>query len=167
MPRYKNKRLKVTNTSEFFDMLERLFNEREKALVTVLYYWGIRISEALSLKPNDVFTDKEKIYLKISRLKGSRQTDDIPINIKSLGIELFLNQVSITNEDNKIFPISRVQAWRICKKLNLYPHFFRLSRFTHIAEDYGLVFLINFGGITAKTANSYIGKSELRDMIIT
>lgn len=163
MPNYKRKRMKPATPKEFERMTSKYFTSRDTAFITVLYYWGIRVSEAINLKHTDLYCDEDFVYLKVKRLKKSKQTDDIPIFINSPGMSYLLIEHAKAEQENRlIFPFSRWTGWRICKQVGVYPHFFRLSRFTQIADKYGLVYLMNFGGITADTANAYVGKVELR-----
>jgi site-specific recombinase XerD len=109
---------------------------RDYLLVLLLWQTGARISELLSLKIEDI--DFYNSLIKLLTLKRKTKIERvIPIKPQSLGlIALFVNQKGLSKTD-KLFPITRQQAFNIVRKAVLevfpgdtkraHPHVFRHS----------------------------------------
>jgi integrase len=109
---------------------------RDYLLVLLLWQTGARISELLSVKVSDI--DFFNATIKLQTLKRKIRTERVlPLKSQTLGIlALYINQCGLQRED-RIFKISRQQAFRIVKKAVLevfpgdtkraHPHVFRHS----------------------------------------
>ena len=63
---------------EFKTAIEDLPIDRQ-AFLSILFFAGCRVSEALALTPDDISCTPDTIYIQFFRLKGSAQTDPTPI----------------------------------------------------------------------------------------
>jgi integrase len=109
---------------------------RDYLLVLLLWQTGARISELLSVKVSDI--DFFNATIKLQTLKRKIRTERVlPLKPQTLGIiALYINQFGLQRDD-RIFKISRQQAFRIVKKAVLevfpgdtkraHPHVFRHS----------------------------------------
>jgi len=123
----------------------------------VLFFSGCRVSEALALTPENIFYDNETVFIQFFRLKGSKPTDPIPLPRQDA-----LNYLCGLVSDP--FPWSRTTGYRIVKRAFpiLYPHYFRMNRFTNIAEKYGLATMISFSGLAPTSVSHYIAKVDIK-----
>ena len=158
MPKYKKKITRQMNFREFIRKIENL-PIRRQAFISVLYWSGCRVSEALALTKDDLFfnLDNDIIYFNFHRLKGSKQTDPIPLPFE-------YPLISLADADGVLFPWSRMTGYRIVKKAfpDLYPHFFRQNRFTKIAEKHALAQVISFSGLAPTSVSHYIAKVDIK-----
>ena len=132
---------------------------KHRAFLTVLFFSGCRVSEALALTSNDVHCMKDTIFIQFKRLKGSKQTD--PTEIPKADALLWLCQ-----NEGKFFKFSRVTAWRIVKRVfpQLYPHYFRMNRITKTVISFGDATAYHVFGITANAIDHYRGKVDVKRM---
>ena len=158
MPKYKKKITRQMDYEEFKEAIQDLPIMRQ-AFLTVLFFAGVRVSEALALTPNDISCTTDTIYIQFLRLKGSKQTDPIPLPRRDALLWL-------CEQEEEPFPFSRTTGWRIVKQTfpdeELYPHFFRQNRFTNVAENYGLATMINFSGLAPTSVSHYIAKVDIK-----
>lgn len=156
MPKYKKKQTRLMDYETFKREIADLPRNRQ-ALLTVLFFSGCRVSEALALTPNDIAYDNKTIFIQFHRLKGSKQTDPIPLPRQDA-----LNYLCGLVDDP--FPWSRTTAYRIVKRVfpELYPHYFRQNRFTTLAERFPLATIISFSGLTPNAVQFYIAKVDIK-----
>jgi integrase len=74
MPRYNKKITRLMDYDEFKDAIQELPEDRQ-AFLSILFFTGCRVSEALALTPDDISCKGDTIYIQFFRLKGSKQTD--------------------------------------------------------------------------------------------
>ena len=131
--------------------------EDKQALLSLIFFAGCRISEALALTSNDITCRNDMMYIDFFRLKGSKQTDpqEIP---KTQAL------IWVCEQEGKIFHFSRQTAWRWVKKVfeNLYPHYFRQNRITKTLDRFGAVAVCNILGVSITTIENYIGKIDIK-----
>ena len=74
MPKYKKK---ITDLMEYQDFKEAISDLpiMNQAFLSVLFFAGCRVSEALALESKDINCTRELIFVQFFRLKGSKQTD--------------------------------------------------------------------------------------------
>lgn len=165
MPNYRKQRLRPATVKEFKGMLARCRNLQEQALITVLYYWGIRISEAIALHHTDLYLDGDLVFLKIKRLKRSKQTKPIPFFFNSIGMDYLLSHhISAEKHNRDLFPFTRQNGWKICHRLGVYPHFFRMNRITEDLNNHGINDVISRMGITIRSIDYYVAEGNLKKM---
>ena len=156
MPAYKKKITRPMDYDEFKTGIIDL-PEDKQALLSVLFFAGCRISEALALTSKDISCTTDLIYIRFFRLKGSKQTD--PQEIPNADALTWL-----CNQDGKIFSFSRMTAYRTVKKAfeDLYPHYFRMNRFTKALEEFGPATVCNTYGVNLNSVNHYIAKVDIK-----
>lgn len=140
--------------NEVKKFLERIpsstkFEVRDKAMLELLYSSGMRVSEIINLKLNDIDLD-EKLIRFIG--KGDRERITPVGDVAILFLEKYLKTARykiekelksdyvFLNKDGK--KITRQGFWKIIKKYakraglekNIYPHIFRHSFATHMLE---------------------------------
>jgi integrase len=156
MPRYTKK---ITRPMEYNTLKEGIkdLSEDRQALLTLLFVAGCRISEALALTSQDISCKNDLIYVQFFRLKGSKQTDpqEIP-RIDAL--------VWMCHQEGKLWRFSRRTAHRIVKRVfsDLYPHYFRMNRFTKAIEKFGPATVCNVYGVNLNSINHYIAKIDTK-----
>ena len=140
---------------EFEDGLTDL-PQNKQAYLSILFFAGVRVSEALALTSNDITCTEETIYIQFFRLKGSTQTDPTPIP-----------KTRYTNwlceQEGKLFPWCRKTGYNIVHRAfpSMYPHFFRMNRITKISEKHGDAFVYSYVGICAQSIDHYRGKVDI------
>ena len=158
MPKYKKKITRVMEYDEFKSAIQGLPIARQ-AFLTILFFAGVRISEALALTSDNIHCTQDTIYIDFFRLKGSKQTDPIPLPLIDT-----LNYLCVLVDTP--FPWSRTTGYRIVKRTfpdeGLYPHFFRQNRITKISERYGDAYVYSYVGICAQSIDHYRGKVDIK-----
>ena len=155
MPKYKKKITRLMDYEEFKEKIDSLPIARQ-AFLSILFFSGCRISEALALTSDDINCTPDTIYIQLFRLKGSTQTDPIPLpNADAL--------TWICSQKGKLFEFCRTTGYNIVKQIapELYPHYFRMNRITKISEDFGDSFVYSFVGICAQSIDHYRGKVDI------
>jgi integrase len=162
MPRYNKK---ITSLMEYQDFRRDIEQEdlpdMKSAFLTVLFFSGCRVSEALALTAHDINCTPDTIYITFFRLKGSKQTDPIPLPRES-----FLRYLCQT--EGKLFPFTRRTAHRLVKKVfsDLYPHYFRMNRIVHISDKFGDATVYSWVGICAQSIDHYRGKVDIKRVAV-
>ena len=155
MPAYNKKQTRQMDYDEFEDGLTDL-PQNKQAYLSILFFAGVRVSEALALTSNDITCTEETIYIQFFRLKGSTQTDPTPIP-----------KTRYTNwlceQEGKLFPWCRKTGYNIVHRAfpSMYPHFFRMNRITKISEKHGDAFVYSYVGICAQSIDHYRGKVDI------
>ena len=153
MPRYNKK---ITRPMEYSELKEGIADlpEDKQALLTLIFFAGCRISEALALTADDISCRGDMMYINFFRLKGSKPTD--PQEIPRIPW--------LCEQQGKIFGFSRVTAWRWVKKgfEDMYPHYFRLNRITKTLDKFGAVVVVNTMGVSMITIQNYVGKVDIK-----
>jgi integrase len=107
------------------ECLDRVDNYAHKMLLTFLWYSGVRITEAVSLRKRDI--DLPNYIMTLKWLKSRKYLHRVvPIhpNLRDL-LELYTAPMK---SDSLVFPISRQRAWQLTKKyLEGHPHQLRHS----------------------------------------
>lgn len=149
MPEYKFKRQsRRIELSEASDLISSMPTQEFKAVISILYLSGARISEVLSLAPAHVRVDKKDntVYVRFITLKRKDRKRKIsfiphernlPFSLDSPFIDIFLDYVRSIENEEKLFSMSRVTVWKYIKKFNEFisPHSFRHSRLQKLADS--------------------------------
>jgi len=156
MPKYKKKITRQMDYKELKEKIHELPRARQ-AFLSVLFFAGCRVSEALALESNDISCTQDTIYIQFFRLKGSKQTDPIPLP----KIDALTYLCGLVDAP---FPWSRTTGYRIVKRVfpALYPHYFRQNRITKISEKHGDSYVYSYVGITASSIDHYRGKVDIK-----
>lgn len=140
---------------------------RDKAILELLYGSGLRVSELIELKSNDIFFDEQflRIFGKGSKERivpfGDYAKSIILDYLKNVRPNYFKNNISydiiFLNQRGKKF--SRMGIWKIVKKYteragiekDVHPHTFRHSFATHLIE----------GGADLRSVQEMLGHSDI------
>ena len=156
MPAYIKKITRPMEYPEFKKAIDILPLDRQ-ALLSILFFAGCRISEALALTANDINCTSDTIFIQFFRLKGSKQTD--PQELPKADALTW-----ICEQEGKLFSFSRKTAYRTVKKVfpDLYPHYFRMNRIVKISERFGDATVYQVIGISASSIDHYRGKVDIK-----
>ena len=156
MPAYIKKITRPMEYKEFKSGISKLPIDRQ-ALLSILFFAGCRISEALALTANDINCTSDTIFIQFFRLKGSKQTD--PQELPKADALTW-----ICEQEGKLFSFSRKTAYRTVKKVfpDLYPHYFRMNRIVKISERFGDATVYQVIGISASSIDHYRGKVDIK-----
>ncbi|MEN3047081.1 MAG: site-specific tyrosine recombinase XerD [Candidatus Hydrothermales bacterium] len=163
--------------------INKFLGLRDRALIELLYATGMRVSEALSLKLNDINFKEELV-----RIRGKGEKDRIvPLNKISL---FYLNEY-IEKERKKILKnkssdflflnkngekLTRVGFWKILKKYskiagidNLHPHIIRHTFATHMllngCDLKTLKMILGHSSISTTQVYTHVTKTHLHEVI--
>ena len=160
MPRYNKKITRLMDYKEFRTAIYEEENNlpiMKQALLSVLFFAGCRVSEALALTDDDINCTEHIIFVQFFRLKGSKQTDpqELP---RTEALSWMCEQ------KGKLFPLSRMTTYRLIKKVfpNLYPHYFRMNRITKTDILFGDATVYHVFGISASSIDHYRGKVDVK-----
>lgn len=158
MPKYKKKITRLMEYDEFKTAIDELPIARQ-AFLSILFFAGCRVSEALALTSNDISCTGDTIFIQFFRLKGSKQTD--PQELPRADLLLWLCE-----QEGKLFPFTRMTAYRTVKKIfpSLYPHYFRMNRITKTDILFGDATVYRIFGITASSIDHYRGKVDIKQV---
>ena len=156
MPKYKKKITRLMEYKEFKTAIEDLPIDRQ-AFLSILYFAGCRVSEALALTADDINCSQDIIFVQFFRLKGSKQTD--PQELPRADALLW-----ICEQEGKLFSFCRTTAYLLVKKVfpNLYPHYFRMNRITKTDILFGDATVYHVFGISANSIDHYRGKVDIK-----
>ncbi|MGQ4834531.1 MAG: tyrosine-type recombinase/integrase [Candidatus Asgardarchaeia archaeon] len=154
---------------EQFEELRKSLRGTSKIIVELLFYTGARITEFLSLKGKAISLEEYRGYewfvfdirtlkkrtrpiRKIPVLKEELSIETIRFLLKKLGKNEYLFPSSWSNRKK---PATRQWAWHVLKRINegLYPHIFRHSRLTDLAQVMNILELHFFAGWSLKSLN--------------
>jgi integrase len=155
MPKYNKKITALMSYEQFREAITELPIDRQ-AFLSILFFAGVRISEALALTSDNVHCTRDTIFVEFFRLKGSKQTDPIPLPRTDA-------LVWICEQDGQLFPFSRTTGYRTVKKVfpKRYPHFFRMNRIVSISDKFGDATVYSYTGICANSIDHYRGKVDI------
>jgi len=155
-PKYNKKITRLMDYKEFKTATDSLPIARQ-AFLGILFFAGCRVSEALALTADDINCTEETIFIQFFRLKGSKQTD--PQEIPRADALTW-----ICEQEGKLFPFSRMTAYRTVKKAfeDLYPHYFRMNRITRTDILFGDATVYHVFGISASSIDHYRGKVDVK-----
>ena len=129
----------------------------KQALLSVLFFAGCRVSEALALEAKDISCTGDTVFIQFFRLKGSKQTDPQELPLAD-------SLIWLCDKEGKIFPFTRMTAYRTVKKIfsDLYPHYFRMNRITKTDILFGDATVYHLFGISASSIDHYRGKVDIK-----
>ena len=156
MPAYIKKITRLMDYKEFSNAILELSEDRQ-ALLSILFFAGCRVSEALALTSNDISCTGDTIFIQFFRLKGSKQTD--PQELPRADALTWLCE-----QEGRLFSFTRMTAYRTVKKVfsDLYPHYFRMNRVTDSLKKFDAATVCNVYGMNLNSINHYIGKVDIK-----
>ena len=171
-------------------VIDAVLNWRDEAFFWLLYYTGVRKSEAYERVADDFKISESRLIVDFhQRKKRGAEVPPLELPLHWYGIDkiaksvwlaaksrptekavyIYENKkrVRIIKEEKWIFPnIQSTKAWELVQEVlgeEYYPHFLRLNRLTEIAQDptASLTRLKSFSGIKSTTAlDSYLGTAK-------
>lgn len=159
MPHYRRHgKIQTLLTEEDFKnrMIEGPFiNQSHKAFCVLLYYTGVRKSEALRVvKEQFQIKNGFLIFDVRPRLKSGVETPPLNIPLDAAFMDQLLTAIERTKKGKKIFSFCPKTAYNIVDRAFHYPHHFRLNRITHF-------FL---AGFTIAQVKSWTGHKTLKGL---
>ena len=160
-------------------LMEGMFKqERHKAFVVCLFYYGIRRMEAIRAKREQFDITDSLIYFDVGeRLKkrkysqkkqkeivarGVLRTAPLPLKLTEPHVHLLVEAVENTKQGKRVFPYCSKTGYNICSRaFNTYPHRFRLTNFTQIARAKGIAYLKSWSALTLPALEYYMGIVDL------
>jgi integrase len=156
MPKYKKKITRLMDYEEFKEAIVDL-PIMKRSFLSLLFFAGCRISEALALTSDHIAYTDDTIFIQFFRLKGSKQTD--PQEVPRADALNWL-----CGQEGRLFPFTRTTAYRLVKKCfpKLYPHYFRMNRITKTDILFGDAVVYHIFGISASSIDHYRGKVDIK-----
>ena len=156
MPKYNKKITRLMEYPDFKESISDLADDRQ-ALLSILFFAGCRVSEALALTSDDISCTDDTIFIQFFRLKGSKQTD--PQELPRADALTW-----ICEQEGKLFHFTRRTAHRTVKRVfsDLYPHYFRMNRITDSHKKFDAATICNVYGMNLNSINHYIGKVDIK-----
>jgi len=137
MPEYKTAKPKEEITLEDLDVwLKNCEDKVIRSLLVCLWIYGVRISEALTLRREDFSKVADGIQLRTITLKrGGPESRVLWAADNTPHIQDMVSHVFTLDQMSKVYPMHRQTAWRKLKRLHetLCPHRFRHNRATKFA----------------------------------
>jgi len=130
------------------------------AFLAILFYLGIRVTEALKLRKESFTVEEGKLFVDIGeRLKHSKRTPPLSVKLGRPFVEDIIKTVDKTKPKQRVWKFSRVTAWKIAKNtFDSYPHYFRLNRITDLFhKGYKITEVKSWTGLTLRALNYYVG----------
>jgi integrase len=135
------------------------------AFLAILFYLGIRVTEALKLKPENFTVESDKLFVDVGeRLKHSKQTAPLSVRLHRPFVKEIVETVKKTKPKKRVGKFSRVTAWKIVKNTKLfYPHYLRLNRITDLFQKgYTIAEVKAWTGLTLRALDFYVGSVSTR-----
>ena len=157
----RNKKIpEILTFEEIKKMIDSTLNIKHKLILKVLYGCGLRVSEIINLKKEDLNFEEELMHIKLSKGKKDRF-----VKMPKKLLEELKAYCSLLNEDI-LFPSNRGgkltkktigkivenSAKRASIKKEVYPHLLRHSFATHLLEN----------GIDLRIIQKLLGHSDIR-----
>ena len=167
----------VLTPAEARDLIDAAILDRDRILIRILLDAGLRISEALGLRANDVYSDDENYYLHVENGKGNKSRD------VTIGIDLYDDIISFVVENGdepgsraRIISMHPATAWRLVKRLakvagidkDISPHSLRHTHANILARtgDYPIEIIAErLGHANLDTAKIYTRPADLARMV--
>lgn len=129
---------------EILNLIRGIEDEQLKAIVSILYFTGMRLKETLNLKKSDIIFEKKWIRFCL------RNRTIIIVKDTQL-VRYILNYLDKINKNRRIFTYDRKKVWyELRKHTKRTPRSFRQSKVLELKES----------GRDAKEITSYLGNSR-------
>ena len=165
MGKYNFHREQETTVEEIRAMIDRDTSAGKwvGVLAAFLYVFGCRINEAMKLKPEDFEISEDYLAVKIALSKQKKKQTTGPYDMSfhyvhvarsTPFVDEFIIPYRLSIRGERVFPYSRIWAWRKLKELNsqISPHVFRHDRLTKLAMS----------GASGAVLQDWAGWSDLR-----
>jgi integrase len=138
-----------------------------RAFVVLLFYYGVRISEATRVKKEQFSVQGNLLFFDVGqRLKHSKKTDALPLAVDAPYVNELIELIRATPAGHKLFTFNRKTGYNIVRRVwNNYPHHFRLTRITGFFQDgRTLTEVKSWTGLSLKALDYYAGKVAILEM---
>lgn len=170
MPTYKQgKQTDTIELEDFTKALRSCVSLRDKSFLALLYWTGVRKSEAYERVKEDFTTTESDLVIDFhKRKKGGLDVPALEIPLDLPFVDSIVKRVRLTLPGRRVWSFNGVTAWRIVKRVlgeKYYPHFLRLNRITRMADDPTATVpeLKSWTGLkTTRALDVYIGYSKRR-----
>lgn len=152
---------RVISQAELLRILQREeITPRVRALISILYLTGARISEVICLKKEEIYREPPHINIHMKVLKRRKtiiRPALIRISEENKPFLIFIENYINSHDSEWLFPsirgghIKRIWAWTLISKVYAWPHWLRHLRCSHLAMK----------GLSAFELQTYIGWSKL------
>lgn len=137
--------LKSVDTKKYLDaeyinyvLNHKIKKLRDRIFIKFLFMTGVRISEAVSVKKQDIYFEDDIIKIKWLKNKRKKEERTIPLH-KDLR-EILLIYTSPMNKQDKLFDFSDTRGYQITQKyLGTNPHTLRHSFAVHFLKNGGRI----------------------------
>jgi len=170
MPNYtrQGKVLIPLSEQQFIEaMTEGRFTKlKHRALFVLLYYTGVRITEALRARKEQFTIRNDAVYFDVlKRLKHGVHTYPLKINLKLPYSEEIQEAIENTKAQKRVFPYCRTTGYLIVRRaIDTYPHHLRLSKITSFLMKYPIPMVKSWSGLSLKSLNFYVGTVDIEEM---
>jgi len=190
MPNYsKSGKILVPLTEQQFNegMTEGHFcKDKHRGFAALLYYTGVRVTEALRSKKEQFTIQNNKIYFDVGkRLKKEKviryrkgkllktpvkvvaritSTAPLPINVTNPFASTIVAAIEKTKPKRRVFPYSRKTGYNIIARLWYYPHHLRLTKTTKLLSKYDIPQVKTYMCISLASLEAYIGLATIEKM---
>jgi integrase len=143
----------------------KFVTEKHKALCALLYYTGVRITEALRAKKEQFTIQKGAVYFDVGkRLKHGEHTFPLKVPFSKPFTDLIQQSVEETKQGKRVFPYCRATGYNVVARVFTYPHHFRLTRISFLAMKFSVLQLVNYTGLNPATLKFYMGRTDIEKM---
>jgi len=184
MPNYSKsgKNLFPLTDQQFKEVLDdgKFAKTEHKAFTVALFYYGVRVTEALRATRSQFDISETHIRFDVGeRLKkrkwskkkqkeivarGILRTHPLPLRLNRPYVNLLKEAIESTEPDKRVFPYCRKTGYNICDRaFHTYPHRFRLSNFTRIAQEKGIAVLKSWSALTLVALEYYMGVVDIEE----
>lgn len=134
-------------------------NRNHRAYCILLYYTGIRKSEALKVVRDQFTLQPDKLMFDVGdRLKHSKKTPALPIYLNHQFVNELEDVVLSTSKGKRVFPYCAMTGYNIVRRAFKYPHYFRLSLITKFFQQgYTIAEVRSWTGLSLKALDYYVG----------
>lgn len=163
-------KLETPMSQEEFDLgmkTGRFSKRKHKGFVALIYYTGIRSTEARRAVRNQFKIFDDFIMFDVgTRLKHGIRTPSLIIPKSLPYVDELLYSLEDTSPEEKVWNFSKATAYNVVvRAFPFYPHYLRLSRITNfLLEGYDLAKLHSWTGLTLKALNAYVGIVDINKM---
>jgi len=155
---------KTEITPKEVERLIRLEGKRHKwlpSLAAFLYIYGTRISEALSRERQDFRIDNGNLVVKIDPIlkRRDKASHELRANVQSTPfVGYLLKRIVRTHRNERLWSITRQQAWAVLHKHSFKTHTFRHTRINRLIEKQPTVWELQdfMGWKRPQTAENYL-----------
>jgi len=146
-----------------------------EALVTILHYSALRISEVVShsetagekgLRKKQFRISGDTLFIDVGkRLKHSKETHPLEIPLTAPFVYTIIETLKGKEPKDFVWPYCRKTGYNIVKRVFHYPHYHRLSRITKFFLDgYTIAEVKSWTGLSLKALDYYVGLVSIHRM---